>query len=240
MGSEGRRPRGHNGLAPRGPCDILRNRNFASRPAITETRPAMNALADLIHAVFSIYIYVLIASALFSWLVAFNVVNTSNRFVFTLLRFLHRITEPALRPIRRIIPNSAGMDISPVILILIPLLRRDLIVETSSSDASTGSPDEGTVIQRRWAERAEQNPPLPVPLPPEGRRGNADGAVRSPSPPLGRRGRGEVGAFLRSGAGRGLDPVSRRWEQSLKPNGGRRRGWDTSVRSPVRPTHIPL
>ena len=58
----------------------------------------MNALADLIHAVFSIYIYLLIASALFSWLVAFNVVNTSNRFVFMLLSFLHRITEPALRP----------------------------------------------------------------------------------------------------------------------------------------------
>ena len=89
----------------------------------------MNALADLIHAVFSIYIYVLIASALFSWLVAFNVVNTSNRFVFTLLRFLHRITEPALRPIRRIIPNLGGMDISPVILILILYFARDLIVD---------------------------------------------------------------------------------------------------------------
>ncbi len=89
----------------------------------------MNALADLIHAVFSIYIYLLIASALFSWLVAFNVVNTSNRFVFALLSFLHRITEPALRPIRRVIPNLGGFDISPIILILILYFVRDLIVD---------------------------------------------------------------------------------------------------------------
>ncbi len=88
----------------------------------------MNALADLIHAVFSIYIYLLIASAVFSWLVVFNVINTSNRFVFTLLSFLHRITEPPLRPIRRIIPNLGGIDISPVILILILYFLRDLIV----------------------------------------------------------------------------------------------------------------
>ena len=68
----------------------------------------MNAFADLIHAVFSIYIYLLIASALFSWLVAFNVINTSNRFVFTLLSFLHRITEPALRRSGASSPTSAG------------------------------------------------------------------------------------------------------------------------------------
>jgi YggT family protein len=89
----------------------------------------MNALADLIHAVFSIYIYVLIASALFSWLVAFKVVNTNNRFVFTVLNVLHRLTEPALRPIRRIIPNLGGIDISPILLILILYFLRDLIVD---------------------------------------------------------------------------------------------------------------
>ena len=89
----------------------------------------MNALAELIHAVFSIYIYVLIASALFSWLVAFKVVNTNNRFVFTVLNVLHRLTEPALRPIRRIIPNLGGIDISPVILILILYFVRNLIVD---------------------------------------------------------------------------------------------------------------
>ena len=89
----------------------------------------MNALANLIHAVFSIYIYVLIASALFSWLVAFNVINTNNRFVLTLLRVLHRVTEPALRPIRRIVPNLGGIDISPVLLILLLYFARDLIVD---------------------------------------------------------------------------------------------------------------
>ena len=89
----------------------------------------MNALAQLIDAVFSIYIYVLIASALFSWLVAFKVVNTNNRFVFTVLNVLHRLTEPALRPIRRIIPNLGGIDISPVILILILVFARNLIVD---------------------------------------------------------------------------------------------------------------
>ena len=89
----------------------------------------MNALAQLIDAVFSIYIYVLIASALFSWLVAFKVVNTNNRFVFTVLNVLHRLTEPALRPIRRIIPNLGGIDISPIILILILYFARDLIVD---------------------------------------------------------------------------------------------------------------
>ena len=89
----------------------------------------MNALAELIHAVFSIYIYLLIASALFSWLVAFKVVNTNNRFVFTVLNVLHRLTEPALRPIRRIIPNLGGIDISPVILILILYFVRNLIVD---------------------------------------------------------------------------------------------------------------
>ena len=89
----------------------------------------MNALAQLIDAVFSIYIYVLIASALFSWLVAFKVVNTNNRFVFTLLNILHRLTEPALRPIRRIIPNLGGIDISPIILILILVFARNLIVD---------------------------------------------------------------------------------------------------------------
>ncbi len=89
----------------------------------------MNALAELIHAAFSIYIYLLIASALISWLVAFNVINTQNRFVYTLLSFLHRITEPALRPIRRIVPNLGGIDISPVILILLLYFIRNLIVD---------------------------------------------------------------------------------------------------------------
>lgn len=66
-----------------------------------------------------IYIWVVIISAILSWLVAFNVVNTTNRLVYTVGDFLYRITEPALRPIRRIVPNLGGIDISPIILILV-------------------------------------------------------------------------------------------------------------------------
>jgi len=65
-----------------------------------------------------IYIWVVIVSAVLSWLIAFNVVNTSNRLVYTLWDFLTRVTEPALRRIRRFMPNLGGVDISPVILIL--------------------------------------------------------------------------------------------------------------------------
>lgn len=66
-----------------------------------------------------LYMWVVIISAILSWLVAFSVVNTSNRFVYAIWDFLHRVTEPALRPIRRLMPNLGGVDISPVILILL-------------------------------------------------------------------------------------------------------------------------
>lgn len=89
----------------------------------------MHALADFIHHAVTIYIYLLIASALMSWLVAFNVINTRNRFVYAVLNFLFRVTEPALRPIRRIVPTLGGIDISPVILILLLYFIRDLIVD---------------------------------------------------------------------------------------------------------------
>ena len=82
----------------------------------------MIVLEPLIHVTIiaiDLYIWVVIISAILSWLIAFNVVNTSNRFVYTVSDFLWRLTEPALRPIRRIMPNLGGVDISPVILILI-------------------------------------------------------------------------------------------------------------------------
>ncbi len=65
-----------------------------------------------------LYIWIVIIGALLSWLIAFNVVNTSNRFVYTVADFLYRITEPALRPIRRVLPNMGGIDLSPIALIL--------------------------------------------------------------------------------------------------------------------------
>ncbi len=65
-----------------------------------------------------LYIWIVIIGAVLSWLIAFNVVNTSNRFVYTVADFLYRITEPALRPIRRWLPNLGGIDLSPIVLIL--------------------------------------------------------------------------------------------------------------------------
>jgi len=74
-----------------------------------------------------LYIWVVIAAAIFSWLVAFNVVNTRNQFVGAIGEFLYRITEPALRPIRNLLPNLGGIDISPVILFLIIIFIRYVI-----------------------------------------------------------------------------------------------------------------
>jgi YggT family protein len=88
----------------------------------------MFALFNLIATIITIYIYVLVASAVLSWLVAFNVLNTSNRFVYMVGDFLYRITEPALRPIRRFVPLLGGVDISPVVLILLLVFLRDFIL----------------------------------------------------------------------------------------------------------------
>jgi len=87
----------------------------------------MNAVLFLVDQVINIYIWMLIIWAILSWLVAFNVVNTSNRLVYSVGDFLNRITEPALRPIRRIIPNLGGVDISPMILILLLIFLRNLL-----------------------------------------------------------------------------------------------------------------
>jgi len=72
----------------------------------------------LLYAI-TIYTWMVIASAVLSWLVAFNVVNTSNRVVYAIGDTLYRLTEPALRPIRRILPNLGAVDISPIVLLLI-------------------------------------------------------------------------------------------------------------------------
>ena len=76
-------------------------------------------LIQIILVVIKLYIWALIISAVLSWLVAFNVINTSNRFVYMVGNFLHQITEPALRPLRRFIPVAGNMDLSPLVLILV-------------------------------------------------------------------------------------------------------------------------
>lgn len=98
------------------------------------TRPfAMNVILIPLFKVVSIaielYIYALIAQAILSWLVAFNVVNTQNRFVYSLFDVLGRLTEPALRPIRRFLPNLGNIDISPVILILVLIFLQSVLAQ---------------------------------------------------------------------------------------------------------------
>jgi YggT family protein len=87
----------------------------------------LHAIVDVIEVVLQLYVYLLIASAILSWLIAFNVVNTRNQFVSAVAEFLYRITEPVLRPIRSIMPDLGGLDISPIIVILIIILIQRII-----------------------------------------------------------------------------------------------------------------
>ena len=89
----------------------------------------MYALLNLVHTVITIYIWLLIIQAVLSWLVAFNIVNRHNRAVAMVGDFLWRVTEPLLRPIRRILPDLGGIDISPVILILLLWFLDNLMFE---------------------------------------------------------------------------------------------------------------
>ena len=84
----------------------------------------MRALFLVIDIALQLYIWLLIAAAVLSWLVAFNVVNTRNQFVAMIGNFLYGITEPVLRPIRNMLPAMGGIDISPIILILIIIFIR--------------------------------------------------------------------------------------------------------------------
>lgn len=79
----------------------------------------MTALIDTIVLALNLYWWVIILSAVFSWLFAFNVVNPRNQLVASIGNTLYRLTEPALRPIRRFLPDLGGIDISPIILLLI-------------------------------------------------------------------------------------------------------------------------
>jgi YggT family protein len=88
----------------------------------------MRAILDVILVVLQIYVWLLIAAAVLSWLIAFNVVNTRNQAVAMIGDFLYRITEPLLRPIRGMMPNLGGIDVSPVVLILIIFLLENVIV----------------------------------------------------------------------------------------------------------------
>jgi len=89
----------------------------------------MKSVLILFDNIVSIYIWILIINAIISWLVAFNVLNTSNRFVYSLLDVSYRLTAPPLNYIRRFLPNLGSIDISPVVLILALMFLRNLVFE---------------------------------------------------------------------------------------------------------------
>lgn len=82
----------------------------------------MKPIIYVLIQVISLYMYLLVASAILSWLIAFNVVNTRNQFVAGIAEFLYRITDPVLSPIRRRLPNFGGLDISPIIVFFLLML----------------------------------------------------------------------------------------------------------------------
>jgi len=89
----------------------------------------MKSIFILLDSIITIYLWIIIINAILSWLVAFNILNTQNRFVFSVLDVTYKMTDPALNKIRRFIPTFGSIDISPVILILILMFLRNIIFE---------------------------------------------------------------------------------------------------------------
>lgn len=87
----------------------------------------MRAVLDIILLILDLYRWVLIAMIIMSWLISFNVINTRNGFVEGLWRVLNQLTEPVLRPIRRIMPNFSGLDISPIIAFIVIFFIQQVI-----------------------------------------------------------------------------------------------------------------
>ena len=89
----------------------------------------MKSIFVLLDSVITIYLWIIIINAILSWLVAFNILNTQNRYVFSVLDTTYKLTDPALNKIRRFIPTFGSIDISPVILILFLMFLRNVIFE---------------------------------------------------------------------------------------------------------------
>ncbi|MDE0174213.1 MAG: YggT family protein [Defluviicoccus sp.] len=87
----------------------------------------LGPILEIVDTILGLYMWVIILSVVMSWLYAFNVVNTSNRFVYAVGYFTHRLTEPALAPIRRFLPNIGAIDISPLVLLLAVFFLRRVI-----------------------------------------------------------------------------------------------------------------
>ena len=89
----------------------------------------MKSIFILLDSIITIYLWIIIINAILSWLVAFNILNTQNRFVFSVLDATYKLTDPALNKIRRFIPTFGSIDISPVVLILLLMFLRNVIFE---------------------------------------------------------------------------------------------------------------
>lgn len=89
----------------------------------------MRAVLDVILLILQLYTYVIIVVAIMSWLIAFNVINIYNNVVRTIWDALNALTEPLLRPIRNILPNFSGLDLSPLVLLLLIFLIQDIIAK---------------------------------------------------------------------------------------------------------------
>ena len=89
----------------------------------------MKSIFILFDNIITIYLWIIIINAILSWLVAFNILNTQNRFVFSVLDATYKLTDPALNKIRRFIPTFGSIDISPIVLILLLMFLRNIIFE---------------------------------------------------------------------------------------------------------------
>ena len=89
----------------------------------------MQSALILFNSVINLFIWAIILSAVFSWLIGFNIININNRLVYMIADALNRLTEPFLNPIRRLLPHLGGLDISPVILILLLIFIKNLVFE---------------------------------------------------------------------------------------------------------------
>ena len=87
------------------------------------------ALFQIIMILLNVLWWIIIVQAIMSWLIAFKVVNTYNRVVASIAEVLYRLTEPVLAPIRRVLPTMGGLDLSPIVLILLLYFLRDLVIE---------------------------------------------------------------------------------------------------------------
>ena len=89
----------------------------------------MKSIFILLDSIITMYLWIIIINALLSWLVAFKILNTQNRFVYSVLEVTYKLTDPALNRIRRFLPTFGSIDISPIILILALMFLRNIIFE---------------------------------------------------------------------------------------------------------------